>query len=124
MKPSPLRMSDQHPQPINQRVVRVGALETRLQNFRGEMGFKLNAAIKIYDGMVVVPLLNRMEALDAPWFVRLWYHYLRPILELYGLQPLPSMAIPAPNVGVPPVPQVVVDSEEPEPEAPSLIVAP
>ena len=86
--------------------VRVSALERTLATFNLEIGMKMAASLAQYDAKYVAPLRRRLAELDAPWWERLWYTSLRPILELYGLPPVvcPQPAQPAPKPATPPEP--------------------
>jgi hypothetical protein len=75
-----------------EKIVRYNALERALER-AGTMFLETadkNAKIRIqeYHDLFGLALIEAIEALRAPWYARLWYRYLRPMLELYGLPAL------------------------------------
>lgn len=67
-----------------QQLVRVNQVERALTDIRDQAHEQWSNGLARYHEEIVVPILARQK---APWFLLLWYDYLRPLLALYGFVP-------------------------------------
>lgn len=66
---------------FGQSVVRANQVNRALNDLQTQTQKETEALLQRYHEEFVLPIIARQR---APWFVRFWYDYLRPLLALYG----------------------------------------
>lgn len=71
---------------------------------KSELGLLVAQSLANYHAIYVRPIA---DYLNAPWYMKLWWNYGRPILELYGLPPVDEGLEEVPPAAPEPAPTLI-----------------